>query len=33
MAGMGMGAPVNDALVETVDIPETSVGLGKLLNR
>lgn len=29
MAGMGMGAPVAEALIEGVDIPEHAVGLGE----
>jgi hypothetical protein len=28
MAGMGMGPPVNETLVDAVDIPESQVGLG-----
>lgn len=29
-ASMGMGAPMNEALVDSIDIPEISVGLGLL---
>lgn len=31
MAGMGMGPPVNETLVDAVDIPESQVGLGLFL--
>ena len=31
MAGMGMGPPVSETLVDAVDIPESQVGLGLFL--